>query len=154
LSIFKFKIHDSFPTMYRCFLYALEWLLSFLYLFDATCFLRVSVWRFGWSRSQRRLHLDYMFFIHSHFLCITTCFKEPSNRIIHVIFPLFNSHVLPYFTWKTSEDIFSFKHCCKLDQFLLKFTHLGIFIRPSLPDLYWGWKFLCTKITPAGINKV
>lgn len=117
-------------------------------------FLRVCVWWFGWSWSQRRLRLNYMFFTHSHFLCITPCFKEPSNCIVHVIFPLLHSHVLPYCIWVTSEDIISFKHSCKLNQLLLKFTELGIFIRITLPDLYRGWKLLCTKITPAGINKV
>ena len=139
------------------FVFALELLFPLHSLFHATwfiIFLRVCVWRFGWSRSQRRLHLNYMFFIHSHFPCVTTCFKEPSHCLIHVIFPLLNSHVLPYCIRETSEDIISFNHRCELDQLLLKFTELGIFIRLSLPNLFRSWKFLCTEITPAGINKV
>ena len=91
------------------------------------------------KRSTKKTKLLYIIEIertfHSHFPCVTTCFKEPSHCLIHVIFPLLNSHVLPYCIRETSEDIISFNHRCELDQLLLKFTESGIFIRPSLPDL-------------------
>ena len=117
-------------------------------------FLRVCVCRFGGPCSQRRLHLNYMLFTHSHFLCITPCFQEPSNCIFHVIFPLLDSHVFPYCIRVTSEDIISFKYRRKLNQLLLKFTEFAIFFRLTLPDLDRGWKLHCTKTSPAGINKV